>query len=346
MAEYGQLPDTVNLPLDEEKIKSGKPEELYDYLKKLVLALKGNFEDFSNAFNIKPEYQEGNTQPAAANGQFLVWKDTAGGKMRLLYGDQDQTFELTVQFASADETKGLTLDNKAVTPAGLGACLASETQKGIIQLATAAEVQGQTVTDKAVTPATLGLCTATEDQKGIVERATNAEAQAGTDTERYITPYQLKNYSGKPPYVKVSDVKPSGTHGGTFTSGAWQTRTLNTKDTDTHNIATLSNNQITLPPGTYECYIVAPAYAVQGHRARLYNVTGGSVLLSGTNALAYQTYPHVIPSIIIGRFTLAQQSSLRVEHRCYQTCSNYGFGVACSFGDNEVYTVAEFWKVG
>ena len=54
------------------------------------------------------------------------------------------------------------------------------------------------------------------------------------------------------PYIKLSDVKSAGTAGGTFTSGSWQTRTLNTEDSDTGGNCSLSSNQFTLDAGTYE----------------------------------------------------------------------------------------------
>ncbi|MDD3493689.1 MAG: hypothetical protein PHZ19_09370 [Candidatus Thermoplasmatota archaeon] len=340
MSQYPPVypPESLFIKIDDQEIKrslgENDPEALVRALKNIVQQIQGSYGDLVNSFIANPEFNEGNSQPAPANGRFLVWKDTNSGDMRLLYGDQDLSFEFGVRYASAAETQAQVIDNKAVTPAGLGACVASNE-----------EVQGQTETKKFVTPAGLGACTATEDRKGLVERATNAEVQAGTDTERYITPKTLRDY-GAVPYVKVSDRKASGTYGGTFTSGAWRTRDLNTKDTDTHNIASLSNNQITLPAGTYHCLIRCPTYKVQWHRARLYNVTGSAVLVVGGNAFSYPGYNCAEPAIIQGRFTLSEESALEVHHRCSSSYTTSGFGVACEFGDDEVYTVAEFWKVG
>ncbi len=55
--------------------------------------------------------------------------------------------------------------------------------------------------------------------------------------------------------VVVVDEKAANTSGGTFTSGAWQTRTLNTLTVNDDGIASLSDDQITLPAGTYEIEI-------------------------------------------------------------------------------------------
>ena len=67
-------------------------------------------------------------------------------------------------------------------------------------------------------------------------------------------------------YILIRDEKASGTTGGTFTSGAWQTRDLNTEVVDTGNHASVATNQITLAAGTYRFRIVAPAHLVLHQR--------------------------------------------------------------------------------
>ena len=69
-------------------------------------------------------------------------------------------------------------------------------------------------------------------------------------------------------FLHLQDQKTSGTEGGNFTSGAWNTRTLNTEVTDTIG-STLSSNQFTLPAGTYYIEASAPAYSVGRHLSRL-----------------------------------------------------------------------------
>jgi hypothetical protein len=144
-------------------------------------------------------------------------------------------------------------------------------------------------------------------------------------------------------YVKVSDVKASGNSGGTFTSGAWQTRDINTEDTDTDSLASISSNQITLAAGTYECLIRAQAYQVNAHQLRLYDTTGTAVLLLGGTMFTASGDGVVGDSVIQGRFTLSVQSVLEVQHRCGTTKATNGLGVASNWGD-EIYTVAEFWR--
>lgn len=158
------------------------------------------------------------------------------------------------------------------------------------------------------------------------------------------TPYGWPYINGM--YVKVSDVKATGTGGGTFTSGVWQTRDINTEDNDDFGICSISSNQITLSPGTYTCHITCPAFLVDRHQARLYDTTGTSVLLQGQNAFTDNvTGGHsTSSSVIIGQFTLSVESVLEIQHRCETTGATNGFGIDNSFGGDEVYTVAEFLR--
>jgi len=145
-------------------------------------------------------------------------------------------------------------------------------------------------------------------------------------------------------YIKISDVKSQNTDGGGFTSGSWQTRTLNTEDTDTGSLAALSSNQITLSAGTYECRISCPAIDVDRHQTRLRNTTGGTTLLTGTSEFSISGgASDVTRSFIVGRFTVAGSQALEVQHQGGTTQASNGFGEASNFG-SEVYTIAEFWK--
>lgn len=136
------------------------------------------------------------------------------------------------------------------------------------------------------------------------------------------------------------------TGAGGATSGSWFTRTLNTEAADSASIGTLSSNEITLPAGTYECEVSVPAYEVDSHQARLYNVTGTAVLLYGTAERSQSAQKVQTSSRITGRFTLAGSTAIRIEHQVSATKATDGLGKAANFGNAEVYTVARFWKVG
>ena len=146
--------------------------------------------------------------------------------------------------------------------------------------------------------------------------------------------------------VLARDEKTSGTNGGTFTSGAWRTRDLNTIVSDAGSHASLATNQITLDAGVYEYEIEAPAFRCNSHQARLYNITDAAVVSVGSVAYADSGADGSSNlAKVSGRFTIAASKAFEVQHQCSTTAADTGFGQPASFG-TEVYTVARFWKVG
>lgn len=146
-------------------------------------------------------------------------------------------------------------------------------------------------------------------------------------------------------YIEIRDEKAAGTDGGGFTSGAWQTRDLNTEASDAGGHASVATNQITLAAGTYVCDIEAPAGVVNNHQAKFYNVTDAADTLIGTSEYTGSGNTTYTKSRITGRFTIAASKAFEVRHQCQTTKATDGYGNACNFGVVEVYTVARFWKV-
>lgn len=144
-------------------------------------------------------------------------------------------------------------------------------------------------------------------------------------------------------YVCIRDKKDAGVGGGTFESGAWRTRDLNEEHADTRNLASVASNQITLAGGTYRCMIVCPCYKVRFNQARLYNISDSEVLEISTSAYYHSTDNQMGYALILGRFSIADTKVLEVQHQCFSTFANQGFGVAADFQD-EVYTVVELWR--
>ena len=145
--------------------------------------------------------------------------------------------------------------------------------------------------------------------------------------------------------LHIRDEKASGTAGGGFTSGAWQTRTLNTELTNEIGGASLASNRITLPAGTYWIEAEAPALYVGSHKAKLYNFTDSSDILLGSseNGVVTSSRGSTSPSRVIGRFTLAAEKALELQHQC-TTTSSIGFGNAASLSEVEVYADVRIWK--
>jgi hypothetical protein len=142
----------------------------------------------------------------------------------------------------------------------------------------------------------------------------------------------------------IKDVKTSGTSGGAFSSGVWQTRTLNTVEGNA-SLVTLASNQFVLQPGTYMIVANVPAYSVDLHKARLRNITDGTDILLGTSCYASNTGGAENASVIEGVFTITSAKTFEIQHRCSTSQSPNGFGSGTSFGVSEVYTQIQITKL-
>jgi hypothetical protein len=138
----------------------------------------------------------------------------------------------------------------------------------------------------------------------------------------------------------------SGTDGGTFTSGAWQKRTINTVLTNEIAGSSLASSEVVLPAGTYFIEAKAAVRAVSENAMRLYNVTDSTEILAGQSEL--NSGSMTIYCGLSGRFTIAGTKTIRLEHRCQTTVSSVGFGdaVGSSFTvSTEKFVDVKIWKV-
>jgi len=175
-----------------------------------------------------------------------------------------------------------------------------------------------------------------------------------TGTTRVITPPD-KNITlddvgdHRPPhgdsYICLQDQKAQNTAGGTFTSGAWRTRVLNTEQADSGNHVTLSANQFTLDAGDYVILAFAPCHKVAANQARLQNITDGTTIITGMSVSAPASGENHIISTVMGKFTIAASKALELQHRCTSTLATNGFGIKSNF-TTEVYSTVQLWKVG
>ena len=147
--------------------------------------------------------------------------------------------------------------------------------------------------------------------------------------------------SAKKDYIKIIDSKASGNDGQSLTSGDWRKRELTNEVSDTGSDASIASSQITLAAGTYECRIWCPVYDVNEFISRLYNVTDAAVEILGTcgNGVANITSP----GWIMGRFTIADTKVFQIQ--TYPGDSATTGNDAGISGVNNIYTVAEFWKI-
>ena len=158
-------------------------------------------------------------------------------------------------------------------------------------------------------------------------------------------------WEDKEQFLHVQDQKANGTDGGTATSGSYQTRDLNTVETNEIAGASLAANRITLAAGTYYVEWSAPAHAdgavTSRHKTRLSNISGAAVSIIGTSEFVESSgsEPVTTRSFGAGRFTIAGSTVLELQHRVEVTNSADGFGQSVSFGDIEVYSDIKIWRI-
>jgi len=138
----------------------------------------------------------------------------------------------------------------------------------------------------------------------------------------------------------------SSTSGGTFTSGSYVKRTLNT--TVVNNIVgcSIASSVITLPAGTFNVQAWAPAFSCNSHRTRLQNTTAATTIALGMNAFTSNVASYAeTHSFLNCTFTLSVSSTIELQHRCQDTKTTNGLGVVCTFADSEVYAQIQITRI-
>jgi hypothetical protein len=145
-------------------------------------------------------------------------------------------------------------------------------------------------------------------------------------------------------YALIVDEKTSGTGGGTFTSGAWQTRDLQTEIFDPDGIVSIATNAFTLAAGSYFIKWSASASKVDNHLSRLYDITGAASVQTGRGGYVNSSYWGQGISDGGARVTPSGSNVYRIEHRCQTTQATIGFGQAVSFSVPYSFTSVEIFK--
>lgn len=146
----------------------------------------------------------------------------------------------------------------------------------------------------------------------------------------------------------VKNVQSAGTQGGTFTSGSFVERTLNTVSGDSE-IVTLASNKFTLGAGKYLIEASSPAVYVDSHIAKLVQDPSGSPTdaiigsaeVSATGAAAESSSN----SLISGVITITASTAFNIQHRCATTRATNGLGIGPSFGVDVIYTQVKITKL-
>jgi len=125
----------------------------------------------------------------------------------------------------------------------------------------------------------------------------------------------------------ATDIKAAATDGGSFTSGAWRDRDLNTLNQSPSGTVSLSSNTVTIPAGKWIIQWSAPAIRVNSHQSRLI------INESGTPSYVYGDAPYTAAGSVVQNFsrgmTIINSSSsftIKIQHQCQTTRATDGFG--------------------
>ena len=140
----------------------------------------------------------------------------------------------------------------------------------------------------------------------------------------------------------IRDEKTAGTNGGTFSSGAWRTRVINTITTNGGSFISLSSNQVTLTTGTYIIDAKAPHYSsTSNHAIRWQNITDATTDILGSNESANNQSTN---SCLYDKITITSTKVFELQHRCQSSKSVDGLGRAHGY-QTEVYATVFITKI-
>lgn len=303
--------------------------EISDRIKNMVYGFIAGENSLSQHFQYLQFYEQSSvSQPPAGYGR--VYCKAVSGKCELFWHDEDGD---EIQLTTGGKWNGAVL-------------LADSVDEDAIELANNAAL---TAKDAAGTGTVNLILAGTNDLPTLPDSAEMASDAAPTEDEGVANKKYVDDSvaAGIAQYVVLKDVKTAGTNGGSSVADTWTKRTV-AEITDPDSLCSVSSSVIVLSAGTYFCRISAPAYMSDAHQIRLRNTTGSTTLLTGTSEDTHGATAFTTRSVIIGEFTVAASQNLEIQHNVETSNATDGFGTKAAFTgvEEEVYTIAEFWKVG
>ena len=146
-------------------------------------------------------------------------------------------------------------------------------------------------------------------------------------------------------YFFAKDVKAQGVAGGSSAANTWQTRDINTITVNRIG-ATLANNQVTVPAGTYKIRARVPGSVVNIFRVAIYNATAGTYLEFSGSQRADTSYADNIYAEVEGEFTFTVPTKIELRFWSSISYATTGFGYASNTpGVSESYSEITIWKM-
>ena len=143
----------------------------------------------------------------------------------------------------------------------------------------------------------------------------------------------------------LSDVKSSGTAGGSNATGTWQKRTINT-EVDPDGIVSLSGDQFTITQaGTYLIEACAPGVSCEKHKTRIRNITDNSTAIVGESCYANNAYGGNTHSRAEGVVTIAAAKTFELQHWMQSSGGASGLGFPTGSGESEVYSTIKVIRI-
>jgi len=195
-----------------------------------------------------------------------------------------------------------------------------------------------------------GVCTVTAGTATVSTAGSLAIPQNGSGvlyfTSAGVSIFYPSVSSTSPTIAIFNETQANNTSAGTFTSGSYVKRVLNTTVVNQITSCTLTSSVISLPAGTYQVFLTAPAMQVGRHQTRLRNTTDSTDIALGSSEFSNNGLDDGCTiSNLQTVFTLTATKNIEVQHRCEATKATFGLGLASNFGNNEIYTQITITKL-
>ena len=142
-------------------------------------------------------------------------------------------------------------------------------------------------------------------------------------------------------FIQLLDARSSGTPASNAASG-WNDRAINQVKHDDTGLVGINSNQFILPAGTYYLSANVSFYRSYETRLRLFNHTNSEIILLGLNSYV-GNIDCGLTAPLEGIFNIGSSQSLSIQYNVGNASSSLGVGV--NAGVDEVYLVANLWKI-